>query len=218
VNSHLTRTRKSALTLTGAALAALALTSCGSSSRTSHTATGAGATATPTSTSSFGPAASGPHNAQDATFLTDMIPHHTQAVEMAEMALSRGSDADVKALATQIKAAQGPEISQMSGWLIGWGKTIPAGSGTGHDMSGMEASDGMMSTDEMTMLDHATSTEFAKLFLTGMTKHHEGAVTMAQAELSMGQNTEVKTLASKIIAAQDKEITTMKALLTRLGG
>lgn len=218
MNINLTRTRKSALTLTGTALTALALTSCGGGSHTSHPATGSGPTAAATSTPSYGPAASGPHNAQDATFLTDMIPHHTQAVEMADMALSRETDAGVKALATQIKAAQGPEISQMSGWLVGWGKPVPAGSGMGHDMSGMASSDGMMSNDEMAMLDHATGTEFAKLFLTGMTRHHEGAVTMAQAELSTGQNPEAKTLASKIIAAQNKEITTMKALLTKLGG
>ncbi len=208
----MTRTKKSALALTAAALATLAVSGCGMSG-SSHNAAGSSPSA------SYGPAATGAHNAQDETFLTDMIPHHAQAVEMADMVLSHGADAELTALATQIKAAQAPELAQMSGWLVGWGKSVPS-TGGGHSMSGTSGHDGsgMMSADEMTQLDAASGTQFAKLFLTGMTKHHEGAVAMAKTELADGQNAEAKTLASNIIAAQDKEIATMTALLAKLNG
>lgn len=207
-----TLTRKTTIIATGAALSALVLAGCGSSSTTkagpSHS------TALPTA--SFGPAASGPHNDADVTFVTDMLPHHAQAVEMADMALGRDANTEVKALAAQIKGAQAPEIAAMSGWLAGWGQPIPA---SGHTMGGMGSSmesEGMMSDDEMTSLDAASGTAFAKKWLTDMTTHHKGAVAMAKTELMDGQNTEAKALASRIIASQSVEISTMSKLLGTL--
>ena len=148
-----------------------------------------------------------------------MIPHHTQAVEMAEMALTRDTDAGVKALAAQIKAAQAPEIAQMGGWLRGWGSAIPTGDGmSGHSSGGMTGSNGMMTSDEMSQLDAASGNEFAKLFLNGMTQHHRGAVAMAKTELATGQSSQAKALATNIITAQNTEIATMAELLTKLGG
>lgn len=85
-------------------------------------------------------------------------------------------------------------------------------------MSGMSGMEGMMSAGDMTQLTSAKGNEFAKLFLAGMTKHHQGAVAMAKAELASGQNAEAKALASDIITAQNKEIATMTELLAKLGG
>ena len=56
----------------------------------------------------------------DIAFAQLMIPHHTQAIEMADLALKYARTAEVKALATQIKAAQDPEIAQMTQWLGEW--------------------------------------------------------------------------------------------------
>lgn len=103
-----------------------------------------------------GPAATGAHNDADVAFATGMIPHHGQAVMMADMVLSRTSNDQVKALAAAIKQAQTPEIAQMSGWLKGWGAPVPdpyqhmAGmAGTsGASGSGMH-SGGMMSGGSM---------------------------------------------------------------------
>jgi uncharacterized protein (DUF305 family) len=49
-----------------------------------------------------------------------------------------------------------------------------------------------------------------------MTKHHQGAITMAEQELANGQNPEAEQLAQDIITAQQAEITTMNKLLTQL--
>lgn len=219
MKKYLIRTTKPALLLTGTALSALALSGCGSHDTGSVSATH-GASSSASATASYGPAATGPHNAQDVRFLTGMVPHHEQAVEMADMVLSRDTNAEVKALATQIKAAQGPEIAQMSGWLLGWGQSVPTRAASmDHGMSGMgHSNDGMMTDAEMIDLDQAAGSTFAKMFLTGMTTHHQGAVEMARTELVEGQNAQTKQLATAIISAQEKEIATMKALLVKLGG
>jgi uncharacterized protein (DUF305 family) len=68
----------------------------------------------------------------------------------------------------------------------------------------------------MDALEQATGTEAAKLFLTGMVKHHQGAITMAQQQVANGQNPEAVALAKRIITDQQAEITTMNQLLDQL--
>ena len=203
------------------AVAALVLAGCGST----HTGTTAGGThsgGTHASTAaeasaSYGPPAAGPHNAQDVGFVKDMLPHHSQAVEMADMALSRDTTPQVKALARQIKNAQAPEINAMGGWLTGWGEKIPATHSMGSmSMGGMSGGTGMMDAQQMTSLDKATGAVFAKMWLTDMTEHHTGAITMARTEQTSGRNPDAKQLASSIIASQTAEITRMKELLAGL--
>lgn len=121
-------------------------------------------------------------------------------------------------LARQIKAAQGPEITQMSGWLAGWGED-PSPMAMDHDMGGDmggDMGDGMMTQAEMDALEQATGDGAARLFLKGMIKHHEGAILMAQEELADGQNTEAKQLAQQIIDDQLAEIATMNRLYERI--
>ena len=201
---------KKFLTLSSTAIAAaIALAGCanggGSTSGTSPSPM-------PTSAAATTPAAAD-HNAADTTFAQMMIPHHAQAVEMSDMILKKQEiPADVTALASQIKAAQAPEIEKMSGWLKSWNEsaTASAGAHAGHGMSGM------MSADDLKKLDAAQGTEAAKLFLTQMIAHHEGAVMMAKTEESGGQNPEAVELSKTIITAQEKEIQEMKDLLARL--
>ncbi len=189
--------------------AALTLGACGASSSTTTPKAQASASA------SYGPAASGPHNAADVTFASDMVPHHTEAVQMATMALQQGSNAQVKQLATAIKGGQDPEINTMDGWLAGWGAPVPAaGSMTG--MGGNASMPGMMTGAENQQLSSANGAAFDRLWVTLMTKHHKGALTMAQTELRGGQNTDAKALAMKIIGEQTKEIATMAALMKSL--
>lgn len=187
---------------------ALLLSACGND----H---GAMTNSRPNASSSYGPAASGPHNSADVTFASDMIPHHAQAVEMADLALAAAVNAEVRALATAIKGAQDPEILAMSGWLAGWGETVPVGSehgGGGH----APTMPGMMSDSAMQELAKAKGSAFDRLWVQLMTEHHEGAVQMARTELTAGQNPQVKALATVIITAQTAEIATMAALAKRL--
>ncbi len=76
----------------------------------------------------------------------------------------------------------------------------------------------MMSDEEMTQLSGTSGAAFDKLWLRMMVQHHQGAVAMAQTELTDGANTEAKQLAQSIIDGQSKEITTMTTLVGTLGG
>jgi uncharacterized protein (DUF305 family) len=159
----------------------------------------------------------GDHNADDVTFAQQMIPHHSQALDMAKLVPSRSTNPKVIDLAGRIEKAQDPEIKQMQGWLATWGASSTSSMpGMTHEsMPGMshDSMPGMMSADDMTKLQAAKGTDFDKMWLDMMIKHHQGAVDMAKTELSKGSNTDAKALAQKIIDAQQAEITEMQGLL-----
>lgn len=151
------------------------------------------------------------HNAADVTFAQSMVPHHEQAVEMADMAIAKASDPKVKDLATRIKQAQGPEITTMKGWLADWGESAAGG---GHNSGDMEmGGSGMMSAQEMGDLEKSSGAGFDRMFLTMMIRHHEGAVEMATTESNDGRFEPAKALAQQISSAQKAEIAEMTALL-----
>lgn len=170
-------------------------------------------TETPTG-SSPGPSTSAahadqPHNQQDVSFAEQMIPHHQQAVEMSEVILSKPDiDPRVVQLANQIKAAQGPEIEQMRGWLKQWG--APAMPGMEHHGGAMA---GMMSAEDMDALKNAQGADAATLFLNQMIKHHEGAIAMAHTEIDAGQFQPAVAMAKSIATGQQQEIADMQDIL-----
>lgn len=156
-------------------------------------------------------------NDADVAFAQQMIPHHQQAIEMAEMAQDRAENTQVKELAADIERAQGPEIEMMSGWLREWGEEVPE---TGQ-MDGMDHGDtsteqslhGMMSEDDMDELHQSSGIAFDEMFLTMMIEHHDGAIEMAQTEQEDGKSSDAVELATKIESDQKAEIETMQALL-----
>ncbi|PYI69924.1 DUF305 domain-containing protein [Arthrobacter livingstonensis] len=153
--------------------------------------------------------ADGGHNAADTMFAQMMTPHHVQAVEMSDLMLAKtGLDPKITALATQIKAAQGPEIEKMNDWLTGWSEPTA--------MAGSMGMNGMMTATDMDKLKAAQGTEASKLFLTQMIAHHEGAVEMAKSEVTGGKDADAVALAKSIIASQETEIKDMKDLLATL--
>ncbi|MEU9146325.1 DUF305 domain-containing protein [Streptomyces sp. NPDC048349] len=163
------------------------------------------------SPSASSPATQGQHNAADVAFAQGMIPHHRQAVEMADLAPSRAASAEVKELAEAIKKAQDPEIKTLSGWLTSWGEQVPPAGAAGH--AGHGDGGGMMTADEMEKLGNASGTAFDTAFMELMIKHHEGAVAMARTERAQGAFPEAKTMAEAIISSQSAEIATMNGLL-----
>ncbi len=165
------------------------------------------------STVNVGDTTSADHNDADVTFAQLMIPHHSQAVEMARLAGDRAQDPEVKELATRIEGAQEPEIEQMQGWLEAWGEDPEA-----RVMDGMKhGGAGMMTDEDMSQLEAATGAEFDAMFLEMMILHHNGAVEMAETELAEGQFPEALELASAIEVAQEAEIGEMQQLLEDLG-
>jgi len=158
------------------------------------------------------------HSEADIAFLAGMKPHHEQAVEMSDIVLAKSPPAPVAELARQIRAAQIPEIAQIETMLADLGQPVPdAGHGTAHGGAeqGGEHS-GMMSEAEMTALRNASGADAARLFLTGMIKHHQGAIDAAQTELTKGKYEPARALAQTIAQDQAAEIATMEQLLQAL--
>jgi uncharacterized protein (DUF305 family) len=206
---HITRT----LALPTALAAALVLSACG----TADTAATGGTN--PSASAANSAPASTTKNEADVVFASMMIPHHAQAISMADTALKQATDPKVKALASKIKAAQGPEIERMSGWLTGWGAPVPAAD-AGSGMAGMEGmgdqTGGMMSTKEISNLNKATGATFDRMWLQMMVKHHQGAITMAKTALDQGSNPEANKLAKSIIDGQSAEIAEMNSILSEI--
>ena len=201
---------------------ALALTGCGTGADEQDTGTSAETAApataapeTPSTTSASEEPIAEEHNDADVMFAQMMLPHHQQAIEMSDIILAKDDiPADVAALAEEIKAAQGPEIAQLTDWLEQWGEaTEPQDGHGGHDMSMME---GMLSDDELEQLSDAQGADAARMFLEQMIAHHQGAIAMAEEEVEGGRYHPAVELAQTIIDTQQQEIDTMRDLLTSL--
>ena len=217
-----------------AALAAVAAIGACSNSATKEAAP----SSSPSQIQTTASAQAAAHNKADMMFAHMMIPHHQQAIEMSDMVLAKqGMDARVVELAQQIKDAQGPEIQQMQGWLDEWNMdmndmpghggmgAMPGHGGMGGSgpmmpdmpgMGGMGMMDGMLSPAEMQALRDAQGVEANTLFLAGMIKHHEGAITMAQNEIKNGEFPEAIELSKAIVESQQNEIDTMNEILKTL--
>ncbi|KRV49043.1 copper resistance protein [Wenjunlia vitaminophila] len=213
MTTHRSRVRRAALAIALAA-ASVVLAACGGDEDE--------ASGTPSNTAgrSASQAVDDAHNAQDVQFAQGMIPHHRQAVDMADLAPGRAASKEVKDLAEQIKKAQDPEITTMSGWLTSWGEEVPqdpadaGGEGShGMDHSGHDSMPGMMSDKEMGELEKLSGEAFDAAFLRMMVEHHEGAVDMATTERSEGAYQPAKDLAKAIVTAQTDEIAVMNDLL-----
>ena len=163
-----------------------------------------------------------PYSEADVEFMAGMIPHHAQAVVMAGWAPSHGARPDVRVLCERILVGQRDEIEFMRTWLRDRGETVPAANATHHrmKMNGVEHDmlmPGMLSPEEMERLDKARGAEWDRLFLTGMIRHHEGAIKMVDDLFeSYGalQDDDLYKFASDIYADQSTEIERMRKMLS----
>lgn len=201
-----------------AGLLTLGLTACGESAEDEAASPAPTATA---ATTSAGATTTGPdaavdqtHNQADTEFAQMMIVHHEGAIDMADLAIENAAAVQVRTLAEDISAAQGPEIDEMTSWLQAWGEdAAPEHRGMAH--GGMQM-DGMTQEEAMTELGSLAGPEFDQRFLELMIEHHLGAVEMAQTELENGENPQALELAKQIIEDQRSEISEMEQLLQGL--
>lgn len=149
-------------------------------------------------------------NGADRAFAAAMIPHHQAAVQMAEIARSRGESAFVRKLAADIIRTQHAEIEILrERYNALKAEGIEVGSlGVPEHMMGMGNDIGML----------RVTGSFDNAFLRMMIPHHEGALTMAGAELEKGGDATLEELAQDIIDAQQREIDEMNTHLGEAGG
>ncbi|MHA7135372.1 DUF305 domain-containing protein [Oerskovia turbata] len=168
----------------------------------------------------------GPWNQADVAFVTGMIEHHLQALEIAALAPDRATSDGVRAFAERVTAAQGPEIHALASWLQardvvvpegveavgGTGPRVPAGEGAGHGDHG-EGVVGMLTPEQMAALAAARGADFDRLFLEGMIAHHQGALAMVDVVLVEGQDLYAGEIAADTASGQGGEIDRMRELL-----
>ena len=159
-----------------------------------------------------------PYTVADIQFITKMIGHHAQAIEMARLAPTNGARASVQTLAERIINAQQDEIVLMRQWLADRRQPLPEVHPTTH---GMQHGDhammpGMITPEQMKQLEAARGAEFDRLFLTFMIQHHRGAVTMVKALFDTpgaAQDQAVFKIASDVNVDQTTEIARMSQML-----
>jgi uncharacterized protein (DUF305 family) len=146
----------------------------------------------------------------DIAWLSQMIEHHTGALEMAQDVVKHGKKDFVLKAAKGIIAAQTSEIKQMTAWLKSWYNTVP-------DKAQMK----LMRQDMTPMLEMtkpamagmSMDEDIDKLFLEGMIDHHQSAVDMGKLAVKKALRPELKKFAQKVIDDQSKEIVQYKAWL-----
>jgi len=152
---------------------------------------------------------SGDLSGADVMFLQMMIPHHQQAVDISELALTKSKDSELLALAKEIRDGQAAEIIQMKAWLAAANADLDMGHSMGDSMGGM------LSDSELSALKMASEKNFDLLWLSGMTAHHDGALHMTTM-IADADNAEIKKFGEDIVTGQTAQIKQMAAMIKRL--
>lgn len=150
----------------------------------------------------------------DVEFMQGMIAHHAQAIVMSRLAEQNSTNPQLLKLSRKIDQSQLPEIEIMQTWLRRYSQFAPDTS----SWRGMQM-DGMLTADEMQALAKAKGTDFDRLFLTGMIKHHAGAIKMVDElfkQPGAGQEVDANVFANDVVVAQTAEIGIMRRLLALL--
>ena len=150
----------------------------------------------------------------DIKFMQGMIGHHAQAIEMVAFIPTHSSRREMVLLGQRIDISQTDEIKMMQEWLRARGQQVPALNAM--HAHGATIMPGMLTEEEMARLARANGDEFDRLFLEGMIKHHEGAITMVKelfATAGAGQEVSIFSFANDVDIDQRMEIQRMGALL-----
>ena len=153
-------------------------------------------------------------------FAQDMMVHHAQAVEMAELIRGRTTDGRIAALAADIALTQQAQIGRMQGWLALWDQPQasvgPRMGWMGHPVD--EMMPGMATREELVALAEADAAEAQPQFLRLMIDHHLAGVEMAEAAAARAEVADVRRVAEAMVDGQEAEIEAMRKLLEELHG
>jgi uncharacterized protein (DUF305 family) len=151
----------------------------------------------------------------DVQFMQDMIPHHQQALVMAELAPARTNSLEILEIAGRIDASQNDEIAFMTQWLNQRGEDAVRSSDT-HTHETMR---GMATPAQIQELTDASGSDFDRQFLSLMIAHHEGAIEMVEELMDQPGSAYDPVLfefTTDITKDQSKEIESMHEILIGL--
>jgi uncharacterized protein (DUF305 family) len=160
----------------------------------------------------------------DVRFMTGMIHHHAQAIDISRLAPTHTDNPTLHTLAARITNAQRDEIATMQRWLRDRNQTVPElhVSDMGVMVHGADHSmhmPGMLTPEQLRDLGAARGAEFDRLFLTLMIQHHNGAVTMVRDLFEIdgaGQDEDVFRFAADVHVDQVTEVERMKLMLSAM--
>jgi uncharacterized protein (DUF305 family) len=156
----------------------------------------------------------------DLSFLTHMIMHHQQALDMCALVPSRSDREQFNRFARYLDGAQRAEIDQMNALLkeaSDRGIQAPH-----HEMTGDPPMAGMLSKAQMLELAASKGAKFERLWLQGMIYHHQGAVDMSLAQQERDFRTHrdpygIEVMVDDILSSQRAEIAKMQGWLSEWG-
>jgi uncharacterized protein (DUF305 family) len=150
-----------------------------------------------------------PSNDVDRDFVAMMVPHHQGAIDMAEAELGYGHNELLRRLSQEIIVTQQEDIAMMRLALVSAAVSLSSGPGEAPFLARNDAAMARM----MAAMKIKPSNDVDRDFVAMMVPHHQGAIDMAEAELSYGRNESLLGLAQEIIATQQQEIVAMRRAL-----
>ena len=142
----------------------------------------------------------------EADFSNMMIEHHIGAVEMSELLLSKGKDAELKTFAQKVIDAQTKEIAVMKNFQNKTEISVD----TKEFQQALNQSMGAMMNKEIKIFS-----DIDKDYAAQMIPHHQSAVEMAKAYLKFGKQPELLQLSENIVREQNSEIVQLKNWLEK---
>lgn len=133
------------------------------------------------------------HMTSEQHFIEMMRMHHEGGIEMAQLALEKSQNAEIKKVSQKIIDAQTSEVAQFTKWKNKW-----------YPKTDMKMDMPMM---DLSTMKSKSGKEFDSEYLKMMSMHHEGAIKMAKEALPNIRHREIKVLAEKIVQDQSAEIT-----------
>ncbi|GAA3245083.1 DUF305 domain-containing protein [Nonomuraea helvata] len=128
------------------------------------------------------------HVKVDVVFSQEMIAHHQQTIQLAEVAAERGRSSYVRELAKKLIPEEKADIEMMSSWLRSWREPLPPEPTT---RMGSELKAGA---------------EFDRQWLKELSGHLEHGVMMAEEVRKAGRHGPTLELADKVVQAQKAEL------------
>lgn len=137
----------------------------------------------------------------DLHFLDRMSDHHRQGIAMMDIAIDKARTESVEAMARKMRAGQIEDIAGMQEKKAE--VALALNSGLAPAATPMD----------MAVLQNATGMEFDRAFLSMMIEHHKQAVGMAEDALAQAETEDVREIARKTRAQQEREIEDMRRML-----
>ena len=136
-------------------------------------------------------------------YITEMIPHHAEAIASSKEVLARGGTTpEIKALVQNIITSQESEVTSMKTMFKDWYSADYKPEGDYKPM--------------MRDVSGLSGVELDKAFLNDMIMHHQMAISMSESVTAYLVHDELKTLSTNIKTNQAAEIETMKTMLKSL--